>query len=146
MIRDTRYDILYRPLPNLSWTSNSVHMNASKLQWNKTEPAVSVTTTNPLHKKNIAQSLQPQAALFKSWIDVGTNEFLTRLSLQWGGGDSVSSATRQELKFCVEDRTPLSLPENWLFPFGLKELVFILPHHLHGGVCQTPPSSEKWEE
>lgn len=56
-----------------------------KYTLNETEPAVLVTTTNSLHnkKKNIAQSLQPQAAVFKNLIEVGTNEFLTRLSLQW---------------------------------------------------------------
>lgn len=40
------------------------------------------TLHNIEHNETIAQPLQPQAASFKSLIEVGTNQFLKRLSLQ----------------------------------------------------------------
>lgn len=56
---------------------SSIYCNKSQAQ---------IIGYNRLIKKDedIAQPLQPQATLFKSLIEVGTNEFLTWLSLYWG--------------------------------------------------------------
>lgn len=58
-----------------------------------------------------AQSLQPHAALFKTLIEVGTNEFLKQLSLLWEDMGWVG-------------QLPLSLPENRLFKNSLAKKNF----------------------
>lgn len=91
---------------------------------------ITYTCHNIEHNETIAQMLQPQAASFKSLIEMGTNQFLKQWSLQWR--TLVSSAARQELIFWVEymwwvDQYPLRL-----FRCGLRGLVFLPTHHLHG--------------
>ncbi len=60
-----------------------------------------IKTTIIKTPQKLLHNLQPQAALFKNSVEVGTSEFLKWLSLQWG--DSISSAQWQELKFFAEN-------------------------------------------